>query len=66
MTWMTPFSHSMSVFTTFALSTFTFLPLAASYLLAILEGDRRRASKLILAAADEGKNVADLYQNVLQ
>jgi methanogenic corrinoid protein MtbC1 len=40
--------------------------LAASYLLAILEGDRRRASGLILAAADEGKNVADLYLHVLQ
>ncbi|MCC6127533.1 MAG: cobalamin-dependent protein [Pirellulales bacterium] len=40
--------------------------LAAAYLLAILEGDRRRASGLILAAADEGKSAADLYLHVLQ
>ena len=40
--------------------------LAAEYLLAILEGDRRRASRLILKAADEGQSVPNLYLKVLQ
>lgn len=40
--------------------------LAAEYLLAILEGDRRRASRLILKAADEGQSVPDLYLKVFQ
>lgn len=40
--------------------------LAATYLLAILEGDRRRASRLILQAADEGQSAPDLYFKVLQ
>ena len=40
--------------------------LAATYLLAILEGDRRRASRLILQAADEGQSLADLCLKVLQ
>ncbi len=40
--------------------------LAATYLLAILEGDRRRAIGLILTAADEGKTAAELILKVLQ
>ena len=40
--------------------------LAAKYLVAILEGDHRRANCLILEAADEGRSVADLYLRVLQ
>jgi MerR family transcriptional regulator, light-induced transcriptional regulator len=40
--------------------------LAAKYLVAILEGDRREASRLILEAADEGRSVSDLYLSVLQ
>jgi methanogenic corrinoid protein MtbC1 len=40
--------------------------LAATYLLAILEGDRRKAIGLILKAADEGQSVPDLYLKVLQ
>ena len=40
--------------------------LAATYLLAILEGDRRKAIGLILKAADEGQSVPDLYSRVLQ
>ena len=40
--------------------------LAATYLVAILEGDRRQASRLILKAADEGQSVSDLYQGDLQ
>ena len=40
--------------------------LAATYLVAILEGDRRKASRLILKAADEGQSVPDLYLKVLQ
>jgi len=40
--------------------------LAATYLLAILEGDRRKAMHLILKAADEGQDVPDLYLKVLQ
>jgi methanogenic corrinoid protein MtbC1 len=39
--------------------------LANGYLLAILEGDRRRATKLILNAAEAGHPVADLYLKVL-
>jgi methanogenic corrinoid protein MtbC1 len=35
-------------------------------LLAILEGDRRKAISLILKAADEGQSVPDLYLKVLQ
>ena len=40
--------------------------LAATYLVAILEGDRRQASRLILKAADEGQSVPDLHLKVLQ
>ena len=40
--------------------------LAATYLVAILEGDRRKAIGLILKAADEGQSVPDLYSRVLQ
>ena len=40
--------------------------LAATYLVAILEGDRRKAIRLILKAADEGQSVPDLYLRVLQ
>ena len=40
--------------------------LAATYLLAILEGDRRKAIGLIINAADQGQSVADLYLRILQ
>jgi MerR family transcriptional regulator, light-induced transcriptional regulator len=40
--------------------------LAAEYLVAVLEGDRRKASRLILQAAEEGRSAADLCFNVLQ
>lgn len=40
--------------------------LAATYLVAILEGDRRKAISLILRAADEGQGVPDIYLRVLQ
>ena len=40
--------------------------LAAKYLVAILEGDRREATRLILQAADQGRTVSDLYLRVLQ
>jgi methanogenic corrinoid protein MtbC1 len=40
--------------------------LATTYLLAILEGDRRKAIGLILKAAEEGHSVSDLYLKVLQ
>jgi len=39
--------------------------LASQYLLALLEGDRRRASRLILEAADRGEAVPELYLDVL-
>jgi methanogenic corrinoid protein MtbC1 len=39
--------------------------LASSYLLALLEGDRRRASRVILDAVDQPENVRDMYLNVL-
>jgi methanogenic corrinoid protein MtbC1 len=39
--------------------------LAASYLLALLEGDRARASRLILDAVQAGSPVPDLYLKVL-
>jgi MerR family transcriptional regulator, light-induced transcriptional regulator len=39
--------------------------LTAQYLLAVLEGDRRRASELLLAEARRGQPVADLYLHVL-
>ncbi len=39
--------------------------LAATYLVAVFEGDRRQASRLILNAADEGQSVPDLYLKVL-
>ena len=39
--------------------------LAAGYLLALLEGDRAKASRLILDAAQEGFSVSDLYLQVL-
>ena len=40
--------------------------LAAKYLVAVLEGDRREASRLILKASDEGRSVSELYLRVLQ
>ena len=40
--------------------------LAAKYLVAVLEGDRRKASRLILKVAEEGRTTADLCLNVLQ
>ena len=40
--------------------------LAAKYLVAVLEGDRRKASRLILKVAEEGRTAADLCLNVLQ
>jgi methanogenic corrinoid protein MtbC1 len=40
--------------------------LTAKYLVAVLEGDRRKASRLILQAAEEGRTAADLCLNVLQ
>jgi methanogenic corrinoid protein MtbC1 len=40
--------------------------LAAKYLVAVLEGDRRKASHLILQAAGEGRTATDLCLNVLQ
>jgi len=39
--------------------------LASSYLLALLEGDRRRARQLILDAVDRGLSVRDIYLQVL-
>ena len=39
--------------------------LAASYLLALLEGDRARATRLVLDAADAGVPIQELYLNVL-
>ena len=39
--------------------------LAGNYLLALLEGDRNRATRLILAAAEAGTPLADLYLKVL-
>ncbi len=39
--------------------------LAAKYLLAVFEGDRRRASRLVLDAASAGVSIADLYLRVL-
>jgi methanogenic corrinoid protein MtbC1 len=39
--------------------------LASTYLLALLEGDRRRASRLILDAADRPESVRDIYLHVL-
>lgn len=39
--------------------------LAARYLLALLEGDRAQASRLILDAAQESSSVSDLYLQVL-
>lgn len=39
--------------------------LASNYLLALLEGDRRRAGRLILDAEDQGESVRDLYLHVL-
>ena len=40
--------------------------LATEYLVAILEGDRRKAGRLILQAANEGRSISDLYFLVLQ
>jgi methanogenic corrinoid protein MtbC1 len=40
--------------------------LAAKYLVAILEGDRREASRLILDAAQNGQDLPNLYLQVLQ
>ncbi|MBN2292608.1 MAG: cobalamin-dependent protein [Pirellulales bacterium] len=39
--------------------------LASQYLLLLLEGDRRRASQLIIEALDRGHNVRELYTQVL-
>ena len=39
--------------------------LASTYLLALLEGDRRRASRLVLDSLDRGQDVRDLYLQVL-
>jgi methanogenic corrinoid protein MtbC1 len=39
--------------------------IASSYLLALLEGDRRRASQVILDAIDQPDSVRDLYLHVL-
>jgi methanogenic corrinoid protein MtbC1 len=39
--------------------------IASSYLLAVLEGDRRRASQVILNALDQSESVPDLYLHVL-
>ena len=39
--------------------------LAASYLLALLEGDSPRASQLLLSACKNGENVGQLYENVI-
>ena len=39
--------------------------LAASYLLALLEGNRRKAISIVHEAASEGWNIADLYSSVL-
>ncbi|MDY0168462.1 MAG: cobalamin-dependent protein [Thermoguttaceae bacterium] len=39
--------------------------LAGNYLLALLEGDRNRATRLVLDAAEAGHDVADLYLKVL-
>jgi len=39
--------------------------LASTYLLVLLEGDRRQASRLILDALDRGQEVRDLYLQVL-
>jgi methanogenic corrinoid protein MtbC1 len=39
--------------------------LAGSYLLALLEGDRARATRLVLDAADAGVPIQELYLNVL-
>ena len=38
---------------------------ASNYLLAVLEGDRQRASQLVLDALDRGHAVPDLYMQVL-
>ena len=40
--------------------------LAAKYLVAILDGDRREASRLILDAAQNGQDLPNLYLQVLQ
>jgi len=40
--------------------------LAAEYLVAVLEGDRREARRLILKAADGGRSISQLYLRVLQ
>jgi methanogenic corrinoid protein MtbC1 len=39
--------------------------LAANYILILLQGDRRRASRLILDTLDQGQDVCDLYLHVL-
>lgn len=39
--------------------------LAATYLLALLEGDRRRASRTVLDAVERPENVRDIYLHVL-
>ena len=39
--------------------------LASEYLLAVLEGDRRRASHVILDTVDGGRAIRDVYLQVL-
>jgi methanogenic corrinoid protein MtbC1 len=39
--------------------------LAATYLMALLEGDRRRASRVVLEAVDKPESVRDIYLRVL-
>ncbi len=50
---------------TIAESDEVFARLTAEYLLALLEGDGRRASQVVLKAAGEGRSVEDLYLHVL-
>lgn len=39
--------------------------LAATYLVALLEGDRQRATRLLLEAAEQGRSLVDIYLQVL-
>ncbi len=41
-------------------------PLAHEYLAALLEGDRQRASRLVLSAVESGVSVQDIYLQVFQ
>jgi MerR family transcriptional regulator, light-induced transcriptional regulator len=40
--------------------------LAAAYILAILEGDRRRAADMVLGEARRGRSAADIYLHILR